>query len=325
MHRIKRFLWMLLGCTAALVAAPDLSHADEWPQRAVRVIVPLGAGSSPDIVARIYAERLSERWKQPVIVENRPGGDGLIGVSSFVNMHDDHALLFSISGPITTLPLISEKPPYEPSRDLVSIGSAADSFVAVAVTSSLKVGSLPQLLDHVRAHAGALNYNASAGALPYLAAAFLKRAGLNMVLVPYRDTNRAVSDLAEGRLQAMVSSVAILRPLVAAGKVNILAVTNSMRASVAPSVPTTTEAGYPDLTYEGLFGFFGPQSMPSERRDRIAAELRAIAAEPAVSERLAAMGLVAHARPPAEFAAALADERAKMSESLTLLSGKLTD
>ena len=122
--------------------------------------MPVGPGTAPDITARLFAERLAERWKQPVIVENRPGADGIIGVTAFINMRDDHALLFSFSGPITTLPLVHEKSPYDPARDLVPIASAADSFVSVATSASLKIDSLANLVTLARAQPGKLNYHA---------------------------------------------------------------------------------------------------------------------------------------------------------------------
>jgi tripartite-type tricarboxylate transporter receptor subunit TctC len=145
-----------------------------------------------------------------------------------------------------------------------------------------------------------------------LFAGFLKNAGLNMVLVPYRETNSAVTDLAEGRLQIVLGSMATMRAQVEAGKVRHLAVTNKTRAPVAPSVPTAAEAGYPDLTYEGLLGLFGGRDLPTERRDRIAGDLQVVATDPAVSSRLAAIGLVARFSGPTEFSASLAAERSKM-------------
>ena len=303
--------------TVCLSAAPLL--ADPWPQRTVRLIVPLGPGNAPDITARVFAERLAERWKQPVIVENRPGADGATGVAAFVNTQDDHALLFSISGPITTLPVVQEKSPYDPARDLVPIGSVADSFISIASSSSTKISSLADLVTIAKAQPGKLNYNAGAGALPYLFAGFMKNAGIDMVLVPYRETNAAVTDLAEGRLQIIVSAMATLRAQVDAGKIRQLAVTNTMRPPHAPNIPTALEAGFPDLTYEGLLGLFGARDLPAHRRSQIAADISAIAADPAVAKRLSAIGLIARSSSPDEFSASLAAERAKMAEIMRLL------
>ena len=317
MHRIRQCTRRLAAAAvSALALTTTLSLSQPWPQRTVRLILPLGAGSMPDAAARLFAERLAGSWKQPVIVEDRPGAEGLIGVTAFINMRDDHAILFSISGPITTLPLVHEKPPYDPARDLVPIASVADSFVAIAASASSNIGSLAELVKRARVQPGKLNYYAGAGALPYLFTGFFKTAGLDLVLVPYREISHALSDLGEGRLHFAVGSMVSWRAQADAGKVRYLAVTNKTRAPIAPAVPTAAEAGFPELAYDGLLGLFGPRDLSIEQRDRIATELRVIAAEPAVSNRLAALGMVARFSGPVEFSVSLGMERAKMETIL---------
>ena len=123
----------------ALVSSGATAAAESWPQRAVRIIVPVGTGSTTDIAARLFADRLADRWKQPVVVENRPGADGQIGVAAFVGMHDDHALLYSFGAPLTVLPMVREKLPYDPDRDLASVDllqpmtSGSHTFQVIAV------------------------------------------------------------------------------------------------------------------------------------------------------------------------------------------------
>src|SRR5436305_9837999 len=143
---------------AVLIVSASPLHAEQWPRRGVRLIVPVGAGSSPDVAARIYAERLAERWKQPVVVENRPGADGLIGTAAFVGAHDDHALLFAFASPMSVLPVIHATLPYDPGRDLVPISLAADTFGTLTAHASLKLGSLKDLVALARSQPGKLNY-----------------------------------------------------------------------------------------------------------------------------------------------------------------------
>src|SRR5215470_769642 len=134
-----------LSILAGLVGGLVPGHAgatDRWPERAVRVIVPFGAGSGPDFAARLFADRLAARWNQPVVIENRPGADGFIGTAAFVNLHDDHVLMFSAAAPLSVLPVVQAKLPYDPAHDVVPISSAADTFGAIAVSISLKAGSL---------------------------------------------------------------------------------------------------------------------------------------------------------------------------------------
>ena len=301
-----------LGATALVFTAAP-AGAETWPQRPVHLIVPIGAGVGTDIAARLIAEQLAALWKQPVVVENRPGADGLIGTVAFVNMHDDHALMFSPAAPISVFPQAHETLAYDPARDLVPITSATNTFLMLAASGALNVESLPQLIAFARAHPGKLNWSTGGGALPYLLAGLAKGAGLDMVPVPYREQGRALQDLAAGRLDVMITVLATLQPQFDSGKVRLLAVTNASRAPAAPTVPTAREAGFPELEFEGLWGFFGPRDMPVERRDRIAADVRTVAANPVLAARLAAIGQTARAGTPAEFAAAIEAQRAKIA------------
>jgi tripartite-type tricarboxylate transporter receptor subunit TctC len=311
MMRCPRILAINAVIAIGLCAAPVA--AETWPQRPVRIVVPVGAGGGPDLTARLFAERLAQQWKQPVVVENRPGADGLTGVSAFAGMRDDHVLLFFAAAPISSFPVVYGKLSYDPSHDLVPIASATDTFLTVAASSSLEVRSLAELVALARARPGSLNYNAVAGALPYVFAGFLKSTGLDMVPVPYREYNLAAHDLAEGHIQVMISTMTLVLPQARAGKVRLLAVTNSRRAPIASEIPTATEAGYPDLAFEGLLGFFGTRDMSSALRDRISADIRQVASDLAIADRLAAIGQIARGGTSAEFAAAIEAQRAQIA------------
>jgi tripartite-type tricarboxylate transporter receptor subunit TctC len=312
---------VIVGLICAIPAG-SITSAEQWPQRAVRLIVPFATGSGPDFSGRLFADRLSERWKQPVIVENRPGADGLIGTAAFVNLRDDHVLLFSAAAPLSVLPVLQEKLPYDPARDVMPISAAADTFGAVAVSASLQIGSLAELVTLARARPGQINYHALAGAFPILFAGFAKSAGLEMAYVSYRETTAAVLDLAEGRIQVMLATLPPLLPQVNAGKVRLLAVTNKLRAPIMPTVPPANEAGFPALTYESITGFFGPRDLPGERRDRISVDIRSVAAEKGIGERLAAVGQVARGSTPAAFATAIEEQRIQISSIARLVGTK---
>ena len=313
MATIRRRIGLAGLTMAVLLFAGAPVRAESWPQRPVRVIVQVGAGSGVDTTARLFAERLSERWKQPVIVENRPGADGLIGAAAFAGMHDDHALLFGPAAPISVYPFIFKKLGYDPARDLVPIARAAETFPAISAAASIGVGSLPELVAVARAKPGKLNYRSAPGAFPTLFAGFLGSAGLSMAEVTYREDNLAVEDLGEGRIQVMIAILTSVLPQVQAGKVRLLAVTNKVRCPLAPDVPTAIEAGYPDLAYEGLLGFLGSRDISTGLRDRIAADTRAVAAEPVMVDRLAAIGQIARGSTPAGFSDAIEEQRDKMA------------
>jgi tripartite-type tricarboxylate transporter receptor subunit TctC len=302
---------LLFAACMAMHAAP--CQAETWPQRAVRIILPLPAGVGVDLAARLFAERLAERWKQPVVVENVPGADGIVGVTRFVGSRDDHTLLFSFAGPITINPLIHEKLPYDPFRDLVPIVSAIDNFFAIAISSSLEVDSIQALVAVARKDPGRLNWTATPGLPQYIFAALQKNTGVQMAYVPYRDVTAALHDLGEGRIHALATGVPILLPQVQRGKARLLMVTSRERSPLAEDVPTAKEAGYPELLFEGVVGFYGWRDIAPDLKERIAADVRAVAADSAMVARLRGIGIAVRTGTPAEFAADIEDQRTRLA------------
>ena len=284
------------------------AQTQNWPQRAVRLIVPLAPGSATDVTARLYAERLAVRWGEPVVVENRPGPDGLIAVNAFVSATDKHTLLFSFGGPVTINPILYDKLPYDPKRDLVPIVSASDSFLAIAANSDSNMNPLGDLQARARAEPGKLNWAATPGMPQFAFASFLKSAGIDVTYIAYRDFAPALQDVTEGRIS--VVSTALL-PLLGLGqdtKVRILAITNRRRSPAVPQVPTAIESGFPDVIGEGFQGFFGWRNMPNELRDRIAADVRAVAPD-MPNERLVSLGQAVRVGTTADFVAMIEDQR----------------
>jgi tripartite-type tricarboxylate transporter receptor subunit TctC len=300
---------LIVGASLALPAS-----ANAWPERAVRVIVPLPVGTAPDVTARLFAERLAEKWKQPVVVENRPGGDGITGVAAFVASRDDHTLLFSVAAPFGVQPAIQDSLPYDPVRDVVPISTASDIVIALTASATLKSDTLTGLLDHIRTNPGQLNWTAGPGLPRYVFAAFAKRNGLDLTHVSYRDFASALQDLKAGRVHLMVNSLTLTRGLAQAGDARWLAVSNRERAPLAPDVPTVVEAGFPALKMDGFSGFYGWRDMPDALRDRVSEDVRAIASDPAIVKRLTAMGQIARGSTPDELADALAALRAQIAE-----------
>ncbi|MCC6886992.1 MAG: tripartite tricarboxylate transporter substrate binding protein [Hyphomicrobiales bacterium] len=322
MHTLKQSVGaMVLGLGALeFVAAPSLAQA--WPQRAVRVIVPNPPGVGIDIIARLFAERLHARWGQPVAVENLPGADGIIAAREFIARNDDHTLLYSFGGLISINPLLHEKLPYDPNRDLVPIASTSENALAIAVTRSLAVDTLAELAQLARSRPGRLTWAATPG-IPYFAfAAFQKSSGAEMQQASYRAFNQAIIDLGEGRIAAVAAGVAPLLPHARAGKIKLLAFINRERPPVAPEIPTVAEAGYPNLPVSGPTGFFGWRNMPNELRERIAADVREIAGETAIGERLAKIGSIVRRSTPAEFATAIEEQRASIAAVAKMIGTK---
>jgi tripartite-type tricarboxylate transporter receptor subunit TctC len=312
MRKVQRSLLALALLAPFVLAAPPAA-AQSWPQRTVKFLLPLGPGSGVDIGARLLADRLAARWGQPVVVENRPVGDAVVAISAFVNANDDHVLLMTPTSSFTAHPYLHDNLPYKPT-DLLPIARVSNTLITIGVPAPLEVASLEQLVALARAQPGKLNWAGVTGALDFLFAGFLQRQGLNMTKVPYRNPVEAASDLAEGRVHMYMSALAIVRPQLQAGKVKLLAVTNTVRAPAAPDVPTVKEAGYGELTFDGLVGLFGPTGMPNELRERIAADIRAVvAADPVIGERLTATGQILNIGGPAEFGQATQEQRDKVA------------
>jgi tripartite-type tricarboxylate transporter receptor subunit TctC len=296
-----------------IVAIQRTAHAaSAWPTRPVKFILTLGAGSGSDIGARLFADRLSRKWGQPVIVENRPGGDGLVAINAFVTAHDDHVLLFAPSSSFTAHPFLHDKLPYKPS-DLVPIVRVSNTFIVIAVPKELKIDTLADLVKRTRAEPGKLNWAGVTGALDFMFAGWLKSAGLEMTKVPYRNPVDAAKDLGEGRVQVYEAALAVVQPQLSSGKIKLLAVTNTQRTPAQPDLPTVQEAGFPALTLDGLVGLFGPPGMPLDLRQRITADFGA-AADATIKDRLALTGQILNIGGPEEFAKSIDDQRAKVAK-----------
>ncbi|MGA8494976.1 MAG: tripartite tricarboxylate transporter substrate binding protein [Xanthobacteraceae bacterium] len=309
--RLRRLFALALALMAVSAVTFIASAETKWPTRPVRFILTLGAGSGSDIGARLLADRLSQRWGQPVIVENRPGGDAIVAINAFVTAHDDHVLLFSPTSSFTAHAYLHDNLPYQPS-DLVPITRVSNTIITISVPASLNVNSLKELAAMARAEPGKLNWAGVTGALDFVFAGWLKQEGLNINKVPYRNPVDAANDLAEGRVQVYEAALAIVRPQLESGKIKLLAVTNSVHAPTLPKLPTVAEAGYPALTIDGLVGLFGPTGMPLDLRQRITADIRAVV-DPTIEDRLTITGQLTNIGGPEEFGKSIDEQRAKIA------------
>jgi len=307
--------WFTVGAAAlslsfnTILASIGSATAQAWPTRTVKFIVSLGPGSGVDIGARLLADRLTARWGQPVVVENRPGGDAVVAISALVGSRDGHTLLFSPASSFAAHPYQHDKLPYDP-RDLLPVARVYNTVVGFAVSPGPNIRSVADLIALIRAQPGKLNYSTGTGMTDLICDGYFKSAGLAVTRVPYRDVVSPMNDLGEGRIQAYVAGLPIMLPHIQAGRANLIAVTNSARAASHPDVPTVAQAGFPALTFDGLVGLFGQRDMAPSARERIASDVRAVLAEPAVAMRLNNIGAVVNPGDGAEFAASLEEQRA---------------
>src|SRR5499433_130535 len=302
----------ILAAALAFVVSATPSPAQTWPQRPVKFIVTLGPGSGVDFGARLLADRLSKRWGQPVVVENRPGGDAVVAVNAVISANDDHVLLASPTSALTAHPYVLQQMPYKDS-DLLPIARGWNTVIVIAVPTPLEAKTMRELVAMTRANPGKLNWAGTTGAIDFLFAGFLKKNNLDMARVPYRNRQEAATVAASCGIQVTEASLATLRPQLQAGKIKMLASTNSIRPPSNPEVPTVSEAGFAELTLDGLVGFFGPHGMPAALREHIAADVRAVVQEPDFGDKLSVTGQIANAGGPAEFAAAMQEQRDRLA------------
>jgi tripartite-type tricarboxylate transporter receptor subunit TctC len=312
---MRRFAFVGIAIVAsalALIAAPSL--AQTWPQRTVRFVVPLGPGAGADISARLLADRLAKRWGQAVVVENRPGGDGVIAINAVLSARDDHTLLYGPASSFVGHPYLLDKLPYDP-RDLLPVARVSNTVVCIAAPASLKVGSLKDLMAMVREQPGKLNWATVTGVTDIIVAGYLKSAGLEMANVPYRDPVSALNDLVEARIQFYSGAYAIMRAQAQGGRIRLLAVQNRSRAPALSDLPTVAEAGFAELSFDGLVGLIAARGsgMTDALRESIAADVKAAVSDPLITERLTATGQIVSPGTPGEFSAAIDEQAAHLA------------
>jgi tripartite-type tricarboxylate transporter receptor subunit TctC len=321
MRKIAKFAAAFVVAALSLQAAPSLAQA--WPQRPVKFILPLGPGSGVDVSARLLSERLGAMWGQSVVVENRPGGDGIIAVNAVLSARDDHTLLYAPASSFVGHPYQLEKMTYHP-RDLVPVARVSNTVVTIAVPASLKVNSMKELIAMVREQPGKMNWTSATGVTDLIIAGYFKSAGLEMVRVPYKDPASAVNDLIEGRIQMYSSAYAIQRAQATAGRIRLLATQTRGRAPALPELQTVAEAGFPGLNFDGLVGLLAGRAsnLPDAARERIAADVRTVLGDATIAGRLTATGQIVSPGNATEFGAAIDEQAGHLAAVIKVLGLK---
>jgi tripartite-type tricarboxylate transporter receptor subunit TctC len=307
---------MTLGLAAAVALLSVPASAQSWPQRTVKIVTPQPAGTAIDVGLRLVADRLSRRWGQGVVVENRPGGDGIIATASFVQAQDDHALLGSPGYPFTIAPSVLDKLPYDPVSDVTPISLLFETPLMVAANKGLPANSLAELEKLAKAEPGKLNWASTAGLPNFSFNYFVKSNNLAMTYVPYRDVAAPLNDIGEGRIQLFATSYGTVMPHIHSGKIKVLAILGGSRIALAPDVPTVAEAGYPKMKVVGFAGLFGIKGMPATLRDRISADIMSIAQEADVKSMMDKNVQIARGSTVTDFVEALNEQRTQVGEML---------
>src|SRR5271170_4050135 len=318
-HRAKpALLAVMLAAACALQALSALSAmAQTYPDRLIKMVVPFPPGGAADIPARILAQRLALVLGQTVIIDNRPGASGAVGVKSVIGAEPDgYTLLFGNASSLTILPSLLKNVDYDPVKNFAPIAKITEGYEVLVVDPAAPAKTLAELIAHAKANPGKLNYGSLGhGNLTHLAAELLKlRTGIDIVHVPYKGTADAVTALLGGQVQMMFGDVAGLLPLARAGKVRALAVASPVRSALAPELPTFAEAGVADFVALTFTGVVAPAGTPPALVEKLNAAVRESLAVEATRAAINKLGSEVRPDSAAEFASFLAQEKTKWAD-----------
>ncbi|MCS6996883.1 MAG: tripartite tricarboxylate transporter substrate binding protein [Casimicrobiaceae bacterium] len=285
---------LIAGAFGVLGLIPStLAQGAAWPQRPVKIIVPAPAGSSLDIVARLLAEKLKDRWGQPVVVEPKPGAGGLLGVDQVAKATDGHTLVIGFPGPTAYAPFLYKKMPYDPVRDLAPIVLTTTQPNVLAVNANLPVKTVQELIQWAKANPGKLSYaSVGNGSSSHLSMELLKsEAGFEAQHVPFNGAPPAALSVANGDTQVLFAVASGIAPHVQAGRIRPIAVTSLNRFEPLKELPTIHESGVRGFEAIAWNGLFGPASLPAEVILKISADVNAVLALDEVRQRILNAGM----------------------------------
>jgi tripartite-type tricarboxylate transporter receptor subunit TctC len=311
--------WLVLAPAPLLLPCLFLSlaAAQSYPSHRITLIVPYTPGSGFDIVARTVGQKLSERWGQPVVVENKPGASGTLGTEMVANAAPDGYTLLVSGAPLTVYPSLVKSLRFNPATSFTPIGVVVTSTVALTVNPAvLPVNSVAELIDAVKAQPGKLNYSSpGVGTLQQLGMELFKQQlGLDVLHVPYRGASGALTDFLTGQVHFTYLPVNTALPQAQSGKLRMLAVASSKRSPMAPDLPSLHELGYASLDFDLWFGFLAPANLPGAIVQLWEQELAAISAMPDVQESFRKQGLTPIYLDAAKTAALIKSEMVRWRE-----------
>ena len=311
----RGFVVATLAAALATITSGTV-QAQGYPQRPIRMVVPFAPGGATDIIARIVAQKLSERLGQSVVVDNRPGAGTTIGNAEVAKAKPDGYTLLFAPTPFVISQVIYPSLPYDPRKDFAPVSLLAVSPFILVVNPAVPATSVAELVALAKAKPGTLSFcSAGNGTVPHLAGELFKlRAGIDILHVPYKGGGPAIVDLLSGQVQMMFATPIEVNQHVQAGKLRVLATTSIKRLAAMPAVPSLDESGYPGVEVLSFFGVLAPAGTPAPAVERLGAELATVMEMPEVREKFAAQSAEARVIPGEGFGQFLEREREKWSD-----------
>ena len=307
---------LLTMAVFALGGIGNRASAEPYPAKPIHFVAPYPPGSVTDLLARIVAKKLSEKWRQPVIVENRGGGGSVIGTDIVAKAPPDGYSILMVAPDLAINESLRGKLPYDAEKSFAPVSLLVSAPMVLAVNSALAVKNVKELIAYAKAHPGQLSYASGGnGTVAHLGMELFKHmAGVDIVHIPYKGTAAVVQSLLTGEVQVAFAQMATVRPQIASGKLRVLAVATASRAQAMPDVPTVAEAGVPGFKADVWFGVVAPAGTPADIIAKLNQELVAIMHLPDVDEQLRRQGIEPMTSTPEEFAAFLRAEIRKWGE-----------
>jgi tripartite-type tricarboxylate transporter receptor subunit TctC len=284
---------MLKTIVCAVLLATGSANAQTWPSRPITLVVPYAPGGVVDFIGRTLGQRLSQQVAQPVVIDNRPGAGGMVGIEYTARTAPDGQTIVLMDPAIVINPVLQEKPLYDLFRDLATVAVIGHSPLVLTVNPQLPVKDVAQLVQYAKANPGRLNFaSAGIGTTPHMAGELLKlRTGIDMTHVPYKGAGPAMADLAAGQVQVGFSSITGALPFIKDGRLRALATSGTKRSGALPDVPTLIEAGFPDFEVDLWLGVFAPINTPTALLRRLNSEIDAALKDQAVIAAFAKVGV----------------------------------
>jgi tripartite-type tricarboxylate transporter receptor subunit TctC len=314
-----KYLFRALAAFAVVLTCASGASAQTWPTRSIRMVVPYTPGGYTDLMARLVGQKISEALGQPIVFENKPGANAIIGTDVVAKSAPDGYTFGTVIAAHAVNATLNPKLPYDTMKDFTYVSLMSVAPLIMIAHPSVPANNLKELIALAKAKPGELNFASSGiGAAAHLTMEMFKsRAGINMQHIPYKGTAGALQDTVGGQINVMFDIIGPLMPQVRSGNVKALVVTAKERVPAAADVPTMAEQGVPDFVSGTWAGIIAPAGTPKEIVDRVAAEAKKALADPAMKAKLAEQGIVAMGSTPEEFRSFVAEEIASWKKVIT--------